>query len=153
MHRAVLIMTITMFSFLFILFYPDLGKLDDLENIIYLQQKKAENIRNLLYITVDNDINYDENNYESNNTYEENYTWPLADGVGEVSSVLGYRGGTLHKGWDISTTGINRPLYSISDGVVIRTQESEVPEILILNINEKEINLYEVEVEFGQTYY
>lgn len=122
MYKYLTIITIIIFLFLILIFYPDTLPLENISNIIYISNKKTVDIRKSLKI-----ISVDEYNDSSNEILNEqqvsnnNYLWPLDYGVGQISSVLGYRGNSLHKGWDISTLGISQLLYSISDGIVIRT--------------------------------
>lgn len=114
-------MVILCFVFLFLVFYPSV---ENFENVFYLKGKKVKNTAKLLFSTENSNVDNKENNVDNNvdtSIESTDYIWPLDYGVGQISSVLGYRGGIIHKGWDISTVGKSQPIYSIGDGIVIRT--------------------------------
>jgi len=126
MYRIAVVITIFIFAFLFLVFMPFSNNSEDINNIIYLKSHKTETVENKLTVRVDVEnetplVNSGEEETVQSSAYSGKYMWPLDNGVGQISSVLGHRWGTVHKGWDISTVGISQPIYSVGDGTVIRT--------------------------------
>ena len=137
MYKIIGVITVVVFAFLFLVFMPFYGSDNDISNIIYLNSHKHETVENKLIVKADNinsegTLSKGENENDNNNTdisggdanvreSDGKFIWPLDNGVGQISSVLGHRWGTVHKGWDISTLGVSQPIYSVGDGTVIRT--------------------------------
>lgn len=123
MYKNLTIMLIIIFLFLILTFYPEYNiSAENINNIIYVKNNKTNDVRKTFQI-----LSYEEYNKNlpeipnDSQTSSNQYLWPLDYGVGQISSVLGHRWGDVHKGWDISTKKISQPIYSIDDGIVIRT--------------------------------